>query len=117
LTISGDTKIIGDVYIDSSSGSSITTGTTIVSTIPCVSGSAAHFDYFVQGSSDEIRTGVVMAAWNCTGTTYTDYSTPDLNSSTDGISFEVDANSNNIRLKAVVTNGTWTIKVATRIIF
>jgi hypothetical protein len=58
-----------------------------------------------------------MAGWNCTGTTYTDYSTNDLNGSTEGIGFEVDANSNNIRLKAIVTNGTWTIKVATRIIF
>jgi hypothetical protein len=116
-TFSGNTTIIGDIYVDSSSGASITTGTTILSSIPCVSGSAAHFDYFVQGSSNEIRTGVVMAGWNCTGTTYTDYSTNDLNGSTEGIGFEVDANSNNIRLKAIVTNGTWTIKVATRIIF
>jgi hypothetical protein len=108
---------LGNVFVDSASGSSLTTGTTVISSIPCVSGSSANFDYFVQGVSNEIRTGVVLAAWNCTGTTYTEYSTPDLNGSTESISFQVDANSNNIRLKAVVTSGTWLVKVATKITF
>jgi hypothetical protein len=116
-TFSGNTTIIGDIYVDSSSGASITTGTTILSSIPCVSGSAAHFDYFVQGSSNEIRTGVVMAAWNCSGATYTETSTPDLSGSTEPISFSVNVSSNSVRLNAVVTSGTWTVKVASKIIF
>ena len=110
-------SILGNVFVDSVSGSSLTTGTTVISSIPCVSGSAANFNYFVQGGLNEIRTGVVLAAWNCTGTTYTEYSTPDLNGSTEGISFQVDTNSNNIRLKVIVTSGTWLVKVATKIIF
>jgi hypothetical protein len=105
------------VFVDSASGGSLTTGTTTICSIPCVSGSAANFDYFVQGISNQIRTGVVIAGWNCTGTTYTEYSTPDMNGTTEGISFQVDANSNNIRLNAVVTSGTWLVKVATKIIF
>jgi hypothetical protein len=117
LIVSGDVVTYGNQYIESASGSSISTGTTIVETIPCVSGSSAHFDYFVKGSSNEIRSGVILAAWNCSGATYTETSTPDLNGSTEGISFSVDVSSNLVRLNAVVTSGTWTVKVASRIIF
>jgi len=121
--ISGDTifngniKFIGDLLIESASGSSLTTGTHILESIPCTTGSSANFEYFVKGSSNQIRSGNVMAAWNCTGATYTEVSTPDLNGSTEDISFTVDTNSNNIRLNAVVTSGSWEVKVGTRIIF
>jgi hypothetical protein len=117
LIVSGDVITYGNQYIESASGSSITTGTTIVETISCVSGSSAHFDYFVKGNSNEIRSGVILAAWNCTSATYTETSTPDLNGSTEGISFSVDVSSNLVRLNAVVTSGTWDVKVGSRIIF
>lgn len=117
LTLYGDSRNYGNQYIESASGSSITTGTTIVETIPCVSGSSAHFDYFIKGDSNQIRSGFVLAAWNCSGTTYTETSTPDLNGSTNGISFNVDVSSNLVRLNAVVTLGTWDVKVGSRIIF
>ena len=117
LVVSGDVITYGNQYIESASGSSLTTGTNIVETISCVSGSSAHFDYFVRGSSNQIRSGVILAAWNCTGATYTETSTPDLNGSTEGISFSVDVSSNLVRLNAVVTSGTWIVKVGSRIIF
>jgi hypothetical protein len=117
LIVSGDVITYGNQYIESASGSSITTGTTIVETISCVSGSSAHFDYFVRGTSNQIRSGVILAAWNCSGATYTETSTPDLNGSTEGISFTVDVSSNLVRLNAVVTLGTWDVKIGSRIIF
>lgn len=117
VTFSGDVRIYGDQYIESASGTGITTGTTIVETIPCISGSSAHFDYFVKGVSNQIRSGVILAAWNCSGATYTETSTPDLSGSTADISFTVTVASQNVNLNAVVTNGTWQIKVGTRIIF
>jgi hypothetical protein len=117
LVVSGDVITYGNQYIESASGSSLTSGTNIVETISCVSGSSAHFDYFVRGTSNQIRSGVILAAWNCTGATYTETSTPDLNGSTEGISFSVDVSSNIVRLNAVVTSGTWDVKVGSRIIF
>jgi hypothetical protein len=59
----------------------------------------------------------VLAAWNCTGATYTEVSTPDLNGSTADVEFSVDTNSNNVRLNAIISGGTWEIKVGSRIIF
>jgi hypothetical protein len=109
--------IFGTQFIDSASGNSITTGTTILQTISCTSGSSAQFDYFVNGSSNQIRSGFVLAAWNCTSATYTETSTQDLNGSTEGISFQVDVVSNNVRLKVIVTDGSWEVKVGSRIIF
>ena len=64
-----------------------------------------------------MRAGTVMAVWDTSGASFTDFSTTDLNGSTTGISFSVDVNSGNVRLRAVITTGTWSIKVGSRIIF
>jgi hypothetical protein len=64
-----------------------------------------------------MRAGVVMSVWDATSATYTDNSTPDLNGSTVPISFTVTNNGTNVLLSAVVTSGTWLVKVGTRIIF
>jgi hypothetical protein len=58
-----------------------------------------------------------MTAWDASTTVYTDYSTPDIGSSTAGISFTTSTNGTSVFLNAVVTSGTWTIKVGTRVIF
>lgn len=115
--IDGALNLYGSEFIESASGNSITTGTTTIQSFSCTTGSSAHFDYFVKGLSNQIRSGVVLAAWNCSGATYTETSTPDLSGSTSGINFIVDVLSNNVRLNAEVTDGTWTIKVGSRIIF
>jgi hypothetical protein len=117
LVVSGDVITYGNQYIQSSSGSSLTTGSYVLETIPCTSGSAANFEYFVKGNSNQIRSGNVLASWNCTGATYTEVSTPDLNGSTADVEFSVDTNSNNVRLNAIINGGTWEIKVGSRIIF
>jgi hypothetical protein len=58
-----------------------------------------------------------MTAWDASTTVYTDYSTPDIGISTSGISFTTSTNGTSVFLNAVVTSGTWTIKVGTRVIF
>lgn len=117
LIVSGDVISYGNQYIESASGTGITNGITILETIPCVSGSSAHFDYFVKGTSNQIRSGFILAAWNCSGATYTETSTPDLSGSTSGIIFNVTVQSQNVNLNAVVSSGTWEVKIGSRIIF
>jgi hypothetical protein len=58
-----------------------------------------------------------MATWDSSTTTWTEYSTPDLNGTTEGIDFRVSIVSSNVELVAVVTSGTWTVIINTRIIF
>jgi hypothetical protein len=55
--------------------------------------------------------------WNSTSASYTDTSTTDLGTSTIGISFQVTSSGGTVTLSAVVTTGTWNIKVGTRVIF
>jgi hypothetical protein len=67
--------------------------------------------------TEYMRAGVVMSVWDATSATFTDNSTPDLNGSTEAISFTVTNDGTNVLLNAVVTSGTWEVKVGTRIIF
>ena len=120
ITYDSTTKsftLIGSEYQHSVSGDSVTTGTTVITQVPCVSGSTGHFNYFVKESNGAIRGGTIIAAWDCSGAVFTDYSTTDLNNTTEGISFTVDVNSNNLRILSNVTSGTWTIKVGIKIVF
>jgi hypothetical protein len=55
--------------------------------------------------------------WNSTAAQFTDTSTTDLGPSTEGISFQVTSSGGTVRLNAIVTTGTWNIKVGTRVIF
>jgi hypothetical protein len=118
LTYDGNSLIIlGNQFIESQSGSSIsTTGVTITS-LPTSTGSSAYFEYVIKNGSGYMRAGFVMAVWDSATATYTDVSTPDLNGSTLGLTFSVVVSAPNVILKANVTSGTWTVKVGTRIIF
>jgi hypothetical protein len=64
-----------------------------------------------------MRAGTILCVWNSSQTSYTDTSTTDLGGSTDGVSFIVTSISGNVKLKAIITNGTWNIKIGTRVIF
>ena len=74
------------------------------------------FDYYVSDGTNK-RAGTIITAWDGSSTAYTDYSTPDIGGSTTAISFQTAISGGNLQLNAVVTSGTWTVKVATRIIF
>ena len=103
-------------YLSSYSGGSVSSNTTLI-TIPTASGNSAVFDYFVSDSGGaNTRAGTVMTAWAGSATVFTEYSTPDIGSTT-GISFSTSSDGTNVTLSAVVTTGTWTVKVGSRIMF
>jgi len=117
MSLTGNTIQIGDEFISSDSGSSIGTGTSTISSIPVTSGNSAVYDYYVSDGTNR-RAGTVIAVWDASGgSTFTEYSTPDLNGSTTGISFSTTISGGNILLQVVVTTGTWTVKVGSRVIF
>jgi hypothetical protein len=116
MSLTGNTIQIGDEFISSDSGSSIGTGTSTISTIPVSSGNSAVYDYYVSDGTNR-RAGTVIAVWDGTLSVFTEYSTPDLNGSTTGISFSTTISGGNILLQVVVTAGTWTVKVGSRVIF
>jgi hypothetical protein len=110
--------LLGDSFQRSDILGSGTTGTTIVTTIPTSSGCSANFDYCVtELSSGAMRSGTVKAVWNNSSAGYTDVSTTDIVSSTEGIEFTVDVNGGNVRLNAVITSGVWSVKVGTKVVF
>jgi hypothetical protein len=118
LVVTGDTITYGNEFLHSSQQNSIstTTGTTIV-LIETTSGVSANFNYVVTESGGASRAGTIIAVWNNSVAGYTDYSTTDIVGSTSDISFIVDVNGGYVRLRAVITSGTWTIRVGSEIIF
>jgi hypothetical protein len=101
-------------YLSSYSGGSVSSNTTLI-TIPTASGNSAVFDYYVSDGTNT-RAGTVMTAWVGSATVFTEYSTPDIGSTT-GISFSTSSDGTNVSLNTIVTAGTWTIKVGSRIMF
>jgi hypothetical protein len=116
-TFSGNTTQYGDDFQRSENVDSLTTGTSVVSTIPTTSGCSANFDYCVTESGGAMRSGTVKTVWNNSTAGYTDVSTTDIVGSTEGIEFTVDVSGGNVRLNAVITSGTWTVKVGTKVVF
>jgi hypothetical protein len=102
-------------YQSSYSGGSVT-GTSTLITIVAASGVSANFSYYVSDGTNK-RAGTVMSVWDGSTTEYTDYSTPDIGGATTGISFRTTVSGANILFQAVVTSGTWTVKVGSRIVF
>jgi hypothetical protein len=109
--------IYGEEFQSSDVVTSLTTGTSVVSTVPTASGCSANFDYCVTESGGAMRSGTVKAVWNNSTAGYTDVSTTDIVGSTSDIEFTVDVSGGNVRLNAVVTSGTWTVKVGTKVVF
>jgi len=102
-------------YQSSYSGGSVT-GTSTLITIVAASGVSANFSYYVSDGTNK-RAGTVMSVWDGSTTEYTDYSTPDIGGATTGISFQTTVSGSNILFQSVVTSGTWTVKVGSRIVF
>jgi hypothetical protein len=102
-------------YQSSYSGGTVT-GTSTLITIVAASGVSANFSYYVSDGTNK-RAGTVMSVWDGSTSEYTDYSTPDIGGATTGISFRTTVSGSNILFQAVVTSGTWTVKVGSRIVF
>jgi hypothetical protein len=108
--------LIGTQRIQSDVNSGVSSNTSIY-TIPVLSGCGAYFDYCVTDGSGNKRLGTVMTTWDSSGASWTDTSTPDLNGSTLGLGFTVTVGGGNVNLNSVVTSGTWTIRLAVRVIY
>ena len=119
LTYDGQTlQVYGDIYVDSATQNGVVAGTTSVLTLPSTTGPSAYFEYVVFNSvTTAMRAGTILCVWNSSSASYTDTSTTDLGPSTEGISFQVTSGSGTVTLNAIVTTGTWNIKVGTRVIF
>jgi hypothetical protein len=102
-------------YQSSYSGGTVT-GTSTLITIVAASGVSANFSYYVSDGTNK-RAGTVMSVWDGSTSEYTDYSTPDIGGATTGISFRTTVSGSNILFQSVVTSGTWTVKVGSRIVF
>jgi hypothetical protein len=110
LTLIGTQRIQSDVNTGVSSSTSLYE-------IPTSSGCGAFFDYCVTESSGAKRLGTVMATWDSSNATWNDTSTPDLNSSTIGLGFTVTVSGGNVNFNSVVTSGTWTVRLAVRVVY
>jgi hypothetical protein len=95
------------------------TSTFVVFSTPDTSGVGAEFNYYViNTATNGYRYGQVMVVWNATANTteFTESSTEDLGSSTEGLAFTASITSDNLKLTANITSGTWTIKIGASIL-
>jgi hypothetical protein len=109
-------SLVGTQRIQSDVNSSVSSSTSLYQ-IPVSSGCGAYFDYCVINGSGSKRLGTVMATWDSSGAAWTDTSTPDLNGSTLGLGFTVTVGGGNVDFNSVVTSGTWTIRLAVRVVY
>jgi hypothetical protein len=108
--------LIGTQRIQSDVNTGVSSNTSLYQ-IPTSSGCGAFFDYCITESGGAKRLGTVMATWDSSGAAWTDTSTPDLNNSTIGLGFTVTVAGGNVDFNSVVTSGTWTIRLAVRIVY
>lgn len=117
-TISGDTTQYGVLYQKSDEVDNVGTGITAVSYISTGDGESVFFNYVIKEKTNTcMRTGTVMVVSDGVGTQWTDTSTPDINCSTKGVSFDARVSGGNIVLRAIVTQGEWNIRVRNEVIF
>jgi hypothetical protein len=92
------------------------TADTVIMSVGVTASEAAYFDYVVynNGSPSARRAGTVIAVWDSTGATCTDFSTPDLNNSTNSLEFNVQNTGSQVNLIAQIVSGTWTVKIGAR---
>jgi len=114
LVVSGDTQTYGEDYVSSASVSGIGSGETSILTISSSNSSMATFDYYVNNGT-AFRGGTVIAAWDGSTTTLTDYSA-DSGDST-AFAWKVTIGGGNLILTADISSGTWTVKVGARLVF
>lgn len=117
LTFDGTYLNLGGAQRIQTDLNSSVSSSAILYQVPATIGKGANFDYYVEESGGAKRMGTIMSVWDSLGSSWTDISTPDLNSSTAGISFTVTVSGGNVNFNSVVTSGTWEITLSVRIIY
>ena len=64
-----------------------------------------------------MRSGQLLVVWDNAGTTWTEFSTPDLNAPTAAFKFSVNHGGATIDVVANIAAGTWRVSIGTRIVF
>lgn len=100
------------VDTDKTTSASLAVGTTAVKSVSASTYTGVFFDYVVKNGTN-VRVGSVVAITNGTQVEYYETLSNDLGSTT-GITFSVDLNAGNIRLRATTTATGWTAIVSTR---
>jgi hypothetical protein len=93
----------------------LTTSGIIVS-IGATSYDAGYFDYVISEAGGAKRAGTVIAVWDSSSATFTDYSTVDLNNSTNSFAWNVQVSGGNLNLVSQISSGTWSVKIGSRVI-
>ena len=91
--------------------SNLTSSTYIIDTFSTIVTDGCHWHYVIRDGVN-VEAGTIIGGWdlNSSAVTHTQYSTDELGN-TSGISFEVDINTNNIRLLSTIVSGNWNIKI------
>lgn len=114
LLMDGD--IAGGTTIENTD---IDTGTEDVDTFADTLGSAAIWEYsVVNGAGDASRSGTLYVTWLATPNTISDL-TEEIKCSigdTDDLTFSVDINTDNVRLRATVSTDNWVVRAQRRVI-
>jgi hypothetical protein len=116
LTVNSEDRVIidGDLSIRSGQANGLTTDSTLT-TVDATENDAAYFDYMVKREDGPgMRSGTLMVVWDGTNVSYSDTSTNDLGGTTIDIEMVADILGGEVRLRTVITAGTWTVKVGTR---
>jgi hypothetical protein len=83
---------------------------TDILTIDKTFGDSMKIEYRIVSTLGYKRCGTLMIIWDSSGSQFTDYSTEDLNGSTEGFSFTTSISGSNLLVTALITSGTWDIK-------
>lgn len=92
---------------------SVVSTPTVVDSFAFADGNSARWDFFVEEDGGAMRAGSLIGIWSTDGSTWDvsgELATPDLDSSTDGIEFEIQIVGSDVQFVANVTSGTWLVR-------
>ena len=113
LTVTGSVIIDGGLF-DTTSTSSLATGSTLIYSVNTGSYTAGFFDYYAVSGSNG-RAGTIMSFWLGGQVQYTDNSTPDVGN-TSNIAFSMSLAGSSAQLFASASSAGWNVKTSFRTI-
>jgi hypothetical protein len=84
----------------------------VVDAFPVSAASGVFYSYTLNGTNigEGRRAGTIIATWASGSVTFQEFSTDDLNGSTDDCQLSVDINGGNVRLVATVDTNNWVVR-------
>jgi len=111
-----DFQAVNKKYVDDNKGlksvsnTDVDLGTTVIDSFSDTTCEACHWHYVIKNGAN-LRSGQIMAVWDASSDeiAYNEVSTSDIGD-TSSLSFEVNIDSNNLRLLATATSDNWIVK-------